>query len=43
MLRDDIVAAFARNDRPHGQELVMVLQHFLSAHPEALPNGARSP
>ena len=35
MLRDDIRAALARNDRQHARELLMALRHFLSTHPEA--------
>ena len=35
MLRDDIRAALARNDRDHARELFMALRHFISAHPEA--------
>ena len=37
MLRDDIRAALARNDRDHARELFMALRHFLSTHPEAIP------
>jgi hypothetical protein len=35
MLRDDIRAALAREDRKHARELFMALRHFLSTHPEA--------
>ena len=35
MLRDDIRAALARDDREHARELFMALRHFLSTHPEA--------
>ena len=35
MLRDDIRAALARNDRDHARDLYMALRHFLSCHPEA--------
>ena len=35
MLRDDIRAALAHNDRDHARELFMALRHFLSCHPEA--------
>jgi hypothetical protein len=37
MLRDDIRAAVARGDRGHARDLLMVLQHFLSDHPEVAP------
>lgn len=37
MLRDDIRAALARNDRDHARQLFMALRHFLSTHPEAVP------
>ena len=37
MLRDDIRAAVARNDREHARELFMALRHFLSCHPEVTP------
>lgn len=40
MLRDDIRAALARNDRDHARELFMALRHFLSCHPEAVPSKA---
>jgi hypothetical protein len=36
MLRDDIRAALARNDRDHARDLLMALLHFLSCHPEAV-------
>lgn len=36
MLRDDIRAALAHNDRQHARELFMALRHFLSTHPEAV-------
>ena len=36
MLRDDIRAALARNDRNHARELVMALRHFLSTYPVAM-------
>jgi hypothetical protein len=36
MLRDDIRAALARNDRDHARDLFMALLHFLSCHPEAV-------
>ena len=36
MLRDDIRAALARNDRDQARELFMALRHFLSTHPEAM-------
>jgi hypothetical protein len=35
MMRDDIHAAFTRDDREHASELLMVLRHFLETHPEA--------
>ena len=41
MLRDDIRAALARNDRAHARELFMALRHFLSTHPEANGIGAK--
>jgi hypothetical protein len=37
MLRDDIRAALAHNDRAHARELFMALRHFLTCHPEAAP------
>jgi hypothetical protein len=40
MLRDDIRAALARNDRGHARELFMALRQFLSTHPEAAPKGS---
>jgi hypothetical protein len=40
MLRDDIRAALTRDDRAHARELIMVLRHFLSRHPEAVAHGA---
>ena len=36
MLRDDIRAALAHDDREHARELFMALRHFLSCHPEAV-------
>jgi hypothetical protein len=33
MMRDDIRAAFTRDDREHASELLMVLRHFLETHP----------
>lgn len=33
MIRDDIRAALARNDREHARDLLMALRHFLSDHP----------
>lgn len=41
MLRDDIRAALARNDRAHARELFMALRQFLSTHPEANGIGAK--
>ena len=38
MLKGDIRAALARNDREHARELFMALRDFLSMHPE----GART-
>jgi hypothetical protein len=35
MLRDDIRAALARNDREHARQLLMALRHFLSTCPAA--------
>ncbi len=37
MLRDDIRAALARGDRAHARDLFMALRHFVSCHPEAIP------
>lgn len=34
MIVDDLVAAQKRGDTQHARELVMVLRHFLTAHPE---------
>ena len=34
MLKDDIRAALARNDREHARKLFMALRDFLSMHPE---------
>ncbi len=42
MLRNDIRAALARDDRTHARALFMALRHFLSTHPEATEGmGAR--
>jgi hypothetical protein len=38
MMRDDIHAALARDDKEHASELLMVLRHFLDTHPEARAN-----
>ena len=38
MMRDDIHAALARNEKEHASELLMVLRHFLDTHPEARAN-----
>lgn len=35
MMRDDIHNALSRGDKEHASELLMVLRHFLAAHPEA--------
>jgi hypothetical protein len=35
MMRDDIHDALGRGDREHASELLMVLRHFISTHPEA--------
>jgi hypothetical protein len=35
MMRDDIHDALNRGDKEHASELLMVLRHFLDAHPEA--------
>jgi hypothetical protein len=35
MMRDDIHEALGRGDKEHASELLMVLRHFLDAHPEA--------
>ena len=35
MMRDDIHCALGRGDQDHAGELLMVLRHFLAAHPEA--------
>src|SRR5262245_51257602 len=35
MIRDDIHEALERGDKEHASELLMVLRHFLAAHPEA--------
>lgn len=35
MMRDDIHDALNRADKEHASELLMVLRHFLAAHPEA--------
>ena len=32
MIRDDIRAALARDDRKHARDLLMALRHFLSDH-----------
>jgi hypothetical protein len=40
MLRDDIRAALAHNNRDHARELFMALRHFLSCHPEAAGRAA---
>lgn len=32
MIRDDIRAALARNDRAHARELFSALRHFLAVH-----------
>lgn len=45
MIRDDIRAALARNDKAHASELMAALAHFTNAHPEALdaqPAGLRT-
>jgi hypothetical protein len=34
MIRDDIHDALNRGDKDHASELLMVLRHFLDAHPE---------
>ena len=38
MLKDDIRAALARNDREHARKLFMALRDFLSMHPEGHPS-----
>jgi hypothetical protein len=43
MLRDDIRAALAHNDREHARGLFMALRHFLTCHPEASSFRAASP
>lgn len=35
MIRDDMRAAAARGDNDRAGELIMILRHFLSEHPEA--------
>jgi hypothetical protein len=35
MMRDDIHDALSRGDKDHASELLMVLRHFVAAHPEA--------
>jgi hypothetical protein len=36
MIADDVNWAILRGDRRHADELLTTLQHFVSAHPEAL-------
>ena len=43
MLRDDIRAALARNERDHARALFLALRHFLSSHPEAATMRAGRP
>jgi hypothetical protein len=35
MMRDDIHDALSRGDSDHASELLMILRHFMAAHPEA--------
>jgi hypothetical protein len=35
MMRDDIHDALSRGDKEHASELLMVLRHFLTTHPDA--------
>ena len=40
MIRDDIRAAIARDDKQHARELIAAMHHFLTEHSEALAKAA---